>query len=85
MKTKEYLIIRAREGTWIPTYTPNGMPDGSMCFDAGKTYHLKAGDNGYLDVSDYCMDELVVLTRDIYAATIARCFEVLTSEEAARG
>jgi hypothetical protein len=78
MTPREFISLKAVDEVWLATSTPNGKTDGMMCFEAGSTYHLRIAGQNLLDVSDYCFDELVVATRDVYTAVAAGSFEVLT-------
>ena len=74
---RNFISFKANKEAWLATSTLDGKSDGKMRFDANKLYHLRIIGNGRLDVSDYCFDELVVATRDVYAAVTDGLFEVI--------
>lgn len=75
--SRNFISFKANDEVWLATTTLNGKSDGMMCFDLGKIYHLRILGEGRLDVSDYCFDELVVATRDVYTAVTAGSFDVI--------
>lgn len=77
----DYLVLKAVDDVMLPTYLPNGEPEGAIGFDNGKTYHLRVIGNGFLDVSDYVLDELVIATRDLNQAVMFGSFTVVSDAD----
>lgn len=76
------VTLKARADVWLPTYSPgSSAAEGALQLAEGKTYTLDVYGKGFLNISNYALDELLVTTKDVAAALGLGSLEVISEDE----